>query len=213
MSAMVYEYLNKVMGHCIADYEYEWLFVRCPKAGTNTVHDALKRAHGGPFLHTAQRAYPVNWTDWITGLTVDKWDSIRKFSVVRHPYDRFNSFYKNFYEGDPSRTYNPNRGKPIEEVIAGLPNEPANNWWTWSHKLPCTYFTHHEGVQMVDRVFQLEELGEDLASWLGIRANFGVHNAIPGKGLADRDLSRESVEILDEYYSEDFKEFGYERGL
>ena len=118
-----------------------------------------------------------------------------RFTFVRHPYSRFQSALRLV---PPAM-----RGKSIERLSAEMP-----------HFIPQAEFM---GSGLFDFVGRFEELERDFATVkdrLGLKRSivFGKNVKNPKGEISDGDLSPETKEKIDTFYSKDFAILGYSMG-
>jgi hypothetical protein len=145
-----------------------------------------------------------------------------RFTFVRHPLERFASFYRNKIESvAPEATaqrfirHGLRGGMRIEEVVERVVAIPPTE--LDPHIAPQSLLVYDQETPRVDFIGRLERFAEDLAiveTQCGVRFELGRLNATqpntrtktPGEGLGDRNRA-----LLNALYADDYARFGYER--
>ena len=140
-----------------------------------------------------------------------RWREIYTFSVVRHPYDRTVSYYNFILKTHFAEQRV--QGLDLNDwVKAALQDQSVANNVITKELTPCKAWVSNEiGEVIVDDIFHLEDID---TYWATIKEKSGVTGSLPrvnsSNGRLSRDdLNGESISILQEYFSADFKEFGY----
>ena len=157
-----------------------------------------------PFYHATAKAMRIIMTDW----------SVKpKFAIVRDPVSLVVSWYQHHKFGRPSKTTSTYYPNDINEWIA---SGFKTHWNHWSHQTKSTNplvqnnWTHHGGKQLVDFIIKLEdqEWGPfEEASGLDM-SNLPKLN--PSPEIKEGFLSDKSLEMIYDYFEEDFLIYGYD---
>lgn len=182
------------------------VFVEVPRSGTTSVRASFEPQlaeledrevhHAGP-----DKVFcPDVWTlhQWLEG----PWRTMRRFTIVRDPVARLESYYYSFRESD-------HLPDDVNAFIADLPewmrDEGPNPWPP--HIYPQTALIG-ERLDLFDFVGHLEDLGP-LEDWLGRK--------LPHRFASPKDDRREltiqSRIVIDAIYRRDFDVLGYPRPI
>ena len=202
------------------------LFIHIPKTGGSVIEKEMEkvvsevefRIKGKPTIYSGKRHnllnYPYNMVSpqhqfcstfylYKNKLNVN-FDGLKIFSIVRNPYDRIISdlfwcklIKENFIS---QRVYN---------VIK---NEYLNRTDLDNHNVPQYKFLTDKNGNIIQgiKIFKCETLNErndDLNEFLDIKINIIKHDA--NKDYS-KYLNQDSINIINEYYKNDFKLFNYE---
>lgn len=165
--------------------EGKFVFVRIPRTASTSICNAL----GRPCDHVPASKVRKE-------LGEDEWFKRYKFTIVRHPYDRFLSmfyFFSDFFSvcDDPNDFLKQTNLKEFTD--------------NFSFAKPQSYYVD-EKLDFIGR-FELLQ-----ASWQVIKEDLGVKEELPRmrKGLFEKEeLSEKSKEVIYDFYKQDFKQFGY----
>lgn len=197
--------------------KFNTIFIHIPKTGGQSVEMVYLREHGltwkkraplllranndpekGPrrLAHLFARQYVE-----LGYATEEEFSSFFKFAVVRHPYDRFISYY-NYRDEKP--------GDTPERVLHVLPHRP----WPRHFMAPqAEYVTDKDGKLLVDQIVKFENLQEELAPiferTFGKAAALEHINKSQTKRLTRDGLTPTLREKLHKYYEADFARFSY----
>ena len=149
------------------------------------------------------------------------WDEYLKFSVVRHPIDKFVSAYKFFrmekntwFSADPKdrgikqkhQHYDICKSMDINSYVKMVYNNPRliNRWTVPQHEILCD----ENKNLMVDYLCRFETLHNDL-----LKINIVMNEVTNFSTIEDENLiklSEKSISLLCEIYEEDFQLFDYQ---
>ncbi len=198
------------------------IFIHVPKTAGSAINRALAdHAVGRPdsLLRRATShlpfAEPVNkvWlrrhvsAAWMKVKLGDEvWNSYRRFSVVRDPYDRAISSYEFARQRPKLRRHKAAMQRGFAEFLRAEPDE---------RMLQAPMLTDRNGALMVQEVLRHETLTADLAR---ICALWDLTITLPEKPLnattrvpAEQYLTDEAVAIINTRAARDFDLFGYQR--
>ncbi|SKA77201.1 Sulfotransferase family protein [Prosthecobacter debontii] len=191
-------------------HDLKAMFVHVPKAAGTSIentllkYDSLSICGGHTTAVGYRRAYP------------DHFETYYKFSVVRHPVDRFLSAYsylisRPINEGLANRVVH--ECGDIQSFIDKALSDPAV-LDRIVHFLPQKKFIcDGDGRILVDSVFRFEKLDE---AWLEISTRLGFDyqpllKLNPSPRLDDRDgLAARIHDLMQRVYRDDFSIFQYE---
>lgn len=143
-----------------------------------------------------------------------------RFTFVRHPYERFASFFRSKIGNRPESAIKPHflkmglrAGMTPGEVFACV--ESARREDLDPHLTPQSYFVFEEGKPRVEFIGRLERLAaglDEIAAKTGTRLEMLKLNATEKNPSAPprEPLAPELKERLATFYAEDFAQFGYE---
>ena len=185
--------------------EYNFIFIHINKCGGTSIEHHLglpKRMH-------------FTSKDAIKKIGIDKWNEYYTFSLVRHPYSRIVSLYNYRTNTNANRMkYHP---VEINEWVRLCFKEKCRFYqWPRVMSLPSVDWLTVDGKIAVDEVLKIEEIDENwerVCSTIGCKyEKIGRHNVTKSEDYKSSvsKLSKKSIKILNEYFEEDFKAFGYE---
>lgn len=199
-------------------------YLQIPKVACTSMRAALCRLNRPDLpeeqlLERGAFARHPEWSD-----LVEPTDSIVqkcfRFTFVRHPYDRFASFYRSKIGKRSDEQIKPHfrkmglrAGLSAEEVfdrVESLDRETID-----PHLAPQNYFVSSKGsarVQFIGRLERLDEGVEEVAAKSGTALKVPRLNATHELDAArSREMLGESLRRkLANYYADDFSTFGYE---
>ncbi len=220
----------------IINNTFGFIFIHVPKAAGTSVTNALSQftnycdleIGGTSFGEKLQPLYRNRFglykhiPAWeLRGITGNKdWSKFFTFSIVRHPADRLLSIY-NFlkqWEGTPKELqsklfeFDSFNAFVLSEVWQRRPG-PDNIFF------PQSYWLTDKTGLLVDYVGKLETLDESLTyiqEVIGIKKAKSLQLSKLNQSKGEKDvtnISDRAKTLINEYYSEDFKIFGYEKLL
>jgi hypothetical protein len=174
------------------------LFVHIPK----TAGSSISRVLNDNNLDNWNRAWPRHHDPYSYLKEANKIDeSVFSFSVVRNPYTRTYSCYKQFNKVN----------KTDISFIKYLENIKENNISPISPLLhiPQSFYVMYNDVVQVDRLYKFEnlkELEDELGWTLGF---YNVGNYVVESYV--EDYTEEAIEMTQDLYSSDFINFSYSK--
>ena len=199
-------------------------YLQIPKAGCTSMRAALClwNRPDVPREQLLERGAFVRHPEW-SDLVVPH-DPILatcfRFTFVRHPSERFASFFRSKIGNRPENEIKPHflkmglrAGMSPEEVFACVASVPREN--LDPHLTPQSYFVFENGKPRVEFVGQLERLAhglDEIAAKTGTRLEMLKLNATEKNPSAPprEPLAPELRQRLAAFYAEDFARFGYE---
>ncbi len=169
---------------------YHCLLIKIPKCATASLNQIVKQFGGH---RTA-----LEWRKCFSQAT---WDSLYKFSIVRNPYDRFQSGYY----------HSKLQAVDINEWLIEKGVEGARTINEQVFKPQVDYLCGGDGNPLVDFWGQFEHL---VACWRKISKEIGVSAELPHEHETNEvrvELNEKSKQIIAEYYADDFETFSYEK--
>ena len=161
---------------------YNFLMIRIPRTASTSICQAL---NDYPRHKPASR---------LKEELKEEWDSLFKFSIVRHPYTRFISMYQHFF-GDKVK-FEEFMGK---ELYRGD-----------SRFLPQVHYLYDQGRLIVDYLGRFEDLD---SSWEFIAGKIGIGemklNHLKKSKPVKPELSEQHKRAIHQYYIRDFELLGY----
>ena len=184
------------------------IFVHIPKAAGISINKAMFGNMGG--THTKLKDYQLIFNK-------KEFFGYYKFTFVRNPWDRLVSTYfflKNGGLHDKDRKWfedELSKFKDFEDFVLNWLNE--ENIYKWIHFVPqCEFITVNNKV-MVDDVFKLENINNDIktiSEKLNISIDLGHENQNPNRKKYRDYYSAKSQQIVNEVYKKDIELFGYQ---
>lgn len=174
------------------------LFVHIPKTAGSSISKVLN--DNG--LDNWNRAWPRHHDPYSYLKDVNKIDeSVFSFSVVRNPYTRTYSCYKQFNKVN----------KTDISFVEYLNNIKQNNISPISPLLhiPQSFYILDHGTVQVDRVYKFENLNE-LEDELGWTLGFYNVGNYAVESYAN-DYTEEAIDMTQHFYNSDFDNFGYSK--
>lgn len=186
------------------------IFIHIPKTVTEEINQIFNfdDQESRRKWYSYKNEYPIKWKKFIT------------FSVVRNPFDRVISNYRDARKGESYWDYAVNPTKFTHDVknlkdksfreLVGLLDELEHEGWENQH----TYLTDGTGNLMVDRVIKYENMIEELSSFLseiGYSYDYNIKNLKNGTyGLDYRSFyDKETRKKVEEKYKKDLEYFNY----
>lgn len=131
------------------------------------------------------------------------------FCVVRNPYERcISEFYCSWEDGSPQKNVS------LDEFNSFIQKRILENRIS-THWAPQSLFIFHQGKQIIKHVLHYENLQEEFAKLMNLY-NLPIHldryeNVSPRKTYTIKDFSPRTIQMINEFYSDDFQNFGYSR--
>lgn len=213
--------INYTRHHILYHERKNVVFFLTPKCGNTSIKKAILNSLGYDFNYE----YPAGFT-FLSPKNVSYLKSIKPITTigfVRNPYDRVKSCWKNKIKGTPETANLPIEGSwddrfytgmSFNEFISVLEETP---WDCMDmHAREMFHGMSYKNEFLVDNVFKLEELTEDIMEWerLGsLCANFGMqlpalehHN----KTTDFFDPAPDIKQRISRLYARDFSFFDYQ---
>lgn len=195
-------------------YRWNYAFVHINKCGGTSIEHRLNL----PKIHySAQNGIDI--------VGRERWDSVFTFSVVRHPYSRIVSLYEFRKKESRLGQLTKNVNEWIYECLVNrregcfmVPNENHRHWQCKEIHMqsPMIDWLRVDGQIAVNTVYKLENIDEEwpkICNIIGCKENtlLKLNNSIgTSYDYAVSILNDETIEILNEYYKEDFEIFDYD---
>lgn len=203
MSATVFEWLNRVHRYAIVVPESRVVFIRIQKCGqTSIARDILQRRVSGPVLDITR--CPEEWESAFFG-PFDIKGKYEFHAVVRNPWDRMVSNWAHMTNAGATDL--------------DFPEYVKSRWWEsqpydkWAHHHPCSYWTHYDGEQMVDKIHRFEEFDKAaraVAASVGLELEDIPHLNKTNHKPYQEYYDDETEVLVGALYSDDVANFGYE---
>lgn len=163
-------------------HQRKLIFVHIPKNAGTSIHS---------LFDTNPKDYlpDQKWNEYKNHFE-QYWDTYTSFTIIRNPISRFISFYK-YWKMNHNLDYDINTFvDKLDEI-----KTPIKNSQSW--------FICDENKVMVDVTIKYENLHEDLKK---IKINYIPHlNISEIEDESFLNISKTSIDILEEFYKEDFK--------
>lgn len=163
-------------------HQRKLIFVHIPKNAGTSIHS---------LFNTNPKDYlpDKKWNEYKNHFE-KYWDTYTSFTIIRNPISRFISFYK-YWKMNHNLDYDINTFvDKLDEI-----KTPIKNSQSW--------FICDENKVMVDVTIKYENLHEDLKK---IKINYIPHlNISEIEDESFLNISKTSIDILEEFYKEDFK--------
>lgn len=204
----------------IHDGNPKYIFVAVPKTGTTSIHTFLENHHVMPHLTKKSckwlsRDYHLGIKEIFEQYRVNRKETFYKFAFHRNPWDRMVSFYTD-YSTDPLHL-DWSKGllkyKTFEEFVMDFPN---SEWRHHKNFKPTTEYTHHDGIQLVDKIYMYDNFRSEMIQLL---QKFGIDRHLFHQGTRLRKAPREKdyksyytttamKDIVAEVFQQDINLFG-----
>ncbi len=209
---LIYNFLNKEVVYSDVENKHKVIFVHIPKTGGNAIVESLFGV--SPKGHKRlEKYYQANR---------GKFREYYKFTVVRNPYDRFESAFYYLKKGGISiydRRVFIDYLKDINDIndfVTKLVNSPAlyNTVFNYIHFKPQYYFLDGEiREKSMDYIGKIETLTKDyeiIARELGKTcSNLKKRNV--NKSKSQVEMTQRTKDFIYDNYKKDFIVFGYEK--
>ncbi len=183
-------------GGIIVHPERRFIYMKPTKtAGTSILRKVLEPKLGG-FIH--HKDHPEAFADWLANISDEELTSYYIFSVVRDPWDRFQSMAAHL------KIHVQDLVENFDEVTA---KEPA-----FSHTLPLILYTHLDGEPFVDALCRFEHLAGDMAALfktIGLPKTELPHANKSNRKKFANALTAAQIDWVANHYSRDVAAYGY----
>lgn len=130
------------------------------------------------------------------------------FSVVRNPYERIISECKWISKSKNKKCNNIN-----DFIMKKLEEYKKNKFSSDNHLIPQSEFIY--GNPQCNEILRFENLNEDFEKLMK-KYNYPKikllhHNKSEDRNITIRNLNKKSIDLINEVYKEDFKNFGYDK--
>lgn len=183
----------------IKDREYSAvLFVHIPKTAGSSISKILKEKDLDNWIREWPRHHdPYSYLKEAN--QIDK--SVFSFAVVRNPYTRTYSCYKQYNKTNQTDI-------SFAEYLDNIKQGKISTISPLLH-IPQSFYVMDQDVVQVDRLYKFEslkELEEELGWTLGF---YNVGNYVVESYM--KDYTNEEINIVQDFYSSDFINFGYSK--
>ncbi|MEM6388200.1 MAG: sulfotransferase family 2 domain-containing protein [Pseudomonadota bacterium] len=190
-------------------------FAHVPKTGGSSVEDYLLRRFGGPFslrdITHRRKDRKRGLIALSTHLAVEDLEDVlphdvdHLFAVVREPFSRMKSQYR--FQAGISKTRNFDLHTWLRIILKTAEIDPRVYQ---NHIRPQSELVHKDSA-----VFKLEDKFTDMIEWLDEVTGTTDPDIEVGHLLKRKrepiEFSREDVQLITEFYRDDYDRFGYER--
>ena len=183
----------------IKDREYSAvLFVHIPKTAGSSISKILKEKDLDNWIREWPRHHdPYSYLKEAN--QIDK--SVFSFAVVRNPYTRTYSCYKQYNKTNQTDI-------PFAEYLDNIKQGKISTISPLLH-IPQSFYVMDQDVVQVDRLYKFEslkELEEDLGWTLGF---YNIGNYVVESYI--EDYTDEAIEMVKDFYNSDFINFAYSK--
>ena len=183
----------------IKDREYSAvLFVHIPKTAGSSISKILKEKDLDNWIRKWPRHHdPYSYLKEAN--QIDK--SVFSFAVVRNPYTRTYSCYKQYNKTNQTDI-------PFAEYLDNIKQGKISTISPLLH-IPQSFYVMDQDVVQVDRLYKFEslkELEEDLGWTLGF---YNIGNYVVESYI--EDYTDEAIEMVKDFYNSDFINFAYSK--
>lgn len=198
------------------NHDKKFVFIHVPKTAGSSIHVLFKN-----YFNVQDRSDPLPDIHHISIsdlISKDKnLEKYYKFAVVRNPFARFYSGYKDFYQNRlTDRKYHPYHIDPKCSFKDFCENFLSSPWCEDVHFKPQKFFLTANQEIAVDEIVRHESINNDLSKVffkIGLNAKLGKrhHRKTKDPFSSYREAyDDESREIVENFYKEDLKLFNYE---
>lgn len=200
----------------IINHKRKFVFVCVPKTGSTTLSKYFKRTgeFDKPKDHawlTEKYHYPIS--------KIQQEENVKdyyKFAYHRNPFDRLVSSWIDFTQAKGHQSWSDKLTKQFKSWEDFAKNFVDTEWANEIHFQPTTYYTHVEGVQVVDHVARYEDFDSETKH---ILTNVGIKYRNEDFGHRFRQTSREkdyrkyykddaTIENVSRHFMTDLETFG-----
>lgn len=186
------------------------VFIHIPKAAGSSVNMSIFGNMG--LGHLKARDY-VNLFGFLN------YKSFFKFTIVRNPYDRFESAY-NFLVNGGMSTQDENFTKKYLKDFKDINDFVLNGFTSskiiqeWVHFVPQYKYVYVNNRLYVDFIGKTENITKDfkyVSNIIGLTSDLQYINKTSNQSIKSSLLNNESKRILADFYNKDFELFEYEK--
>ncbi|MBX2962319.1 MAG: sulfotransferase family 2 domain-containing protein [Cyclobacteriaceae bacterium] len=215
-AAFIKSSYQKQAGHLVVPQQ-QLYYVRIPKAGSTSIGSELLKQIHPELSHEKLNATQINFLvdAWLETSVSDNLKSLTGFTVVRHPFARIVSVYRDFFQDQPNRPliYQNYLGGILQrnitfdafiERISRIPDRFKDQHLKPQHLFLEPY--RKKGLQI--SVLKLEALQnhQDFFSQYGITIN----HLNQSDSTAEISCADSTVETIKKMYAFDFEVFSYD---
>lgn len=196
-------------------HKHQLVFIAIPKTASTSIWWLLRNRTDGFDTH-----WHYTYLDLYKTHDKDVVDSYYSFSVVRNPYTRFISAYKQFScEGEKYHGLSPYEVLKKLQIAFQLVHTDSQEWTTAVEMnfIPQYVFTHIRGIQVVDKLLRYESLSDEWESFTtfqnervkisNLSSELPRHNEPVNKSQII--LTDEEKKMIQKLYKKDFELFSY----
>lgn len=187
----------------IAGKEYDKiLFVHIPKTAGTSILNIIKEKNIDPWNRDSIE-YPRGHVPlFLLKKQNDVGESVFAFAVVRNPYTRTYSCYKQFNKTNRSNI-------SFIEYLKNIQKNNISKTTPLLHLPQYIYIVNESGEVATDKIYQFENLKE-------LEDDFNWKLGFDNKGkymveLYNKDYTKEAISLVQKIYRSDFERFGYSK--